>query len=97
MDVRAEVGKGTDSQAGVLRQMQEQSAQISDLALDVTRTRMGVEGLEARVAKMEKSMESLEARSTHSAKLLIAVVTLATISFGLLLVLAIHLLVTSGR
>jgi hypothetical protein len=36
-EMRAELGKGTDAQAGLLRTMQEQSAQVGELALDVTR------------------------------------------------------------
>jgi hypothetical protein len=93
VDMRAELGKGSDAQSGLVRHMQEQSVQIGELALDVTRMRMGVEGMESRVGKLEKSIEVLETRTSHSAKLLAAVVTLAAASFGLLLVLTVYLLV----
>jgi hypothetical protein len=53
-EVRGSLGTFTEAQAGLRQQAQQQSAQISELAIDVTRARMGVESVEARVARLEK-------------------------------------------
>jgi hypothetical protein len=90
VDMRAELGKGTDSQAGLLRQMQEQSAQIGDLALDVTRMRMGVEGVELKVTKLENSVAAAEAKSALAVKLLGPVLGLLLIVTVLLIVLLVR-------
>jgi chromosome segregation ATPase len=55
-DVRKQMGRLTETQAGVARQLQQQSMQLAEIAVDVTRTRMGIEGAEERIAKLEKSM-----------------------------------------
>jgi hypothetical protein len=54
-DVRGELGKVTEAHAGMSRQLQQQGTQVSELAVDVTRARMGVESVEERVAKLEKT------------------------------------------
>ena len=53
-DVRKQMGRATETQAGVARQLQQQSTQIAEIAVDVARTRMGIEGAEERIAKLEK-------------------------------------------
>jgi septal ring factor EnvC (AmiA/AmiB activator) len=53
-DVRGELDKVTEVHEGLSRQLQQQGTQVSELAVDVTRTRMGVESVEERVAKLEK-------------------------------------------
>lgn len=55
-DVRRQMVRLTEAQAGVARQLQQQSAQIAEIAVDVTRTRLGIEGAEERIAKLEKTM-----------------------------------------
>ena len=55
-DVRGELGQVTETHAGLRRQLQEQSAQVAELGVDVARARMGVESVEARVAKLEKAV-----------------------------------------
>jgi hypothetical protein len=90
VDMRAELGKGADTQAGLLRQMQEQSAQIGDLALEVTRARMGVESVELKVAKLENSLAAAEARSASAMKLLGLVLGLLLIATVLLIVLLVR-------
>jgi hypothetical protein len=54
--VRGELGQVRETQAGLSRQLQQQSAQIADIGVDVARARMGVESVEERVAKVEKSV-----------------------------------------
>jgi cobalamin biosynthesis Mg chelatase CobN len=54
-EMRGELGKVGEANAGLSRQVQEQGTQIAELGVDVTRARMGVESVEARVAKLEKT------------------------------------------
>jgi chromosome segregation ATPase len=88
--VRDDLGKGTDAQAGLLRTMQEQSARIGELAIDVTRARMGVEGLEGRVAKLELSVAAAEAKASSAVKLLGFVLGLVVLVAALLVVLIVR-------
>jgi chromosome segregation ATPase len=53
--LRGDLGQVTEAHEGLRRQMQEQGTQISELALEVTRSRLGVESTEARTAKLEKT------------------------------------------
>ena len=55
-DVRKQTGRLIEAQAGLGRLVQEQSTQIAGIAVDVARTRMGIESLEERIAKLERSM-----------------------------------------
>jgi hypothetical protein len=55
-DVRKQTGRLTEAQTGLGRLVQEQTTQIAEIAVDVARTRMGIEGVEERIAKLEKSM-----------------------------------------
>jgi septal ring factor EnvC (AmiA/AmiB activator) len=86
-DLRTELGKSGDSQAGLLRQMQEQTAQIGDLALDVARTRLSVEGAETRLTRLEGTVVALEAKSAEARKLLRIVLVLMVLALGLLTIL----------
>src|ERR1035438_5384771 len=49
-------GQVTEVNEGINRQLREQSAQIAEVAVEVTRARMGAESVEARVAKLEKTV-----------------------------------------
>jgi hypothetical protein len=55
-DVRGELGQVTEVHAGLRRQLQEQTAQVAELGVDVARARMGVESVETRVAKLENAV-----------------------------------------
>jgi type IV secretory pathway component VirB8 len=44
-----------EEQSGIRGQLQEQSKQAAQLAVDVTRMRMGMESMEQRVARLEKT------------------------------------------
>jgi chromosome segregation ATPase len=54
-DMRKQMGRVAETQAGVARQLQQQSTQIAEIAVDVARTRMGIEGAEERIAKLERT------------------------------------------
>ena len=88
--VRSELGKATDTQAGLLRQIQEQTVQMGTVALDVTRARMGVEVVEARMAKLEELIGSLEANSSAARKLLRVVLVLMALVVVLLVTVVVR-------
>ena len=54
-EVRGELGQVTEAHTGLRRQLQEQNTQIAELGVEVTRARLGVESVEARVLKLEKT------------------------------------------
>jgi chromosome segregation ATPase len=54
--VRGDLSQLGEAHEGLQRQLQEQGAQVAEMSVEVTRGRMGVESLEARVAGMEKTM-----------------------------------------
>jgi chromosome segregation ATPase len=55
-DIRGEMGKVASEQGGLRQQLQEQGEQVAQVAVEATRARMGVESIEARVAKLEKTI-----------------------------------------
>lgn len=77
--VTGEIGKVTEANAGVSRQLQEQATQIADIGVDVARARMGVESVEARIAKLEKAAALVVG-------LLSAVLMIAVLTFTILVV-----------
>jgi chromosome segregation ATPase len=77
--VRKQMGRAAEVQAGVSHHLQQQSTQIAEMAVDVTRTRMGIEGAEERIAKLEKSVGM-------AVKLLWFVVALMAVTFALAVV-----------
>ncbi len=78
-DVGGQMGQMTEAQAGLSRQLQEQAAQVADMAVDVARARMGIESVEERVAKLEKTLRLVVG-------LLVAVLVLAAMVFAILVV-----------
>jgi hypothetical protein len=78
-DVRGELGQVGEAQAGLSRQLQDQGAQVAEIAVDVARARMGVESVEARVAKLEKTLGLV-------VKLLVVAVVLLAITVTLVAV-----------
>jgi septal ring factor EnvC (AmiA/AmiB activator) len=90
--MRGDLSRATDSQAALRRQMQEHIAHLGEVALDVTRTRIAVEGVEARVASLEASIAAADARSAAATKLLAAVLGLLVVATALLVILVVHVL-----
>jgi chromosome segregation ATPase len=89
-EIRGELSKSTDAQSTLRRQMQEHTAHLGEVALDVTRLRMVVEGAEARAAKLEASMAAVEAKAASAVKLLGAALGLLVVAFALLIILVVH-------
>ena len=54
--VRGDLGQVVDAHAGIQRALKDQAEQIAEIAVEGTRTRMGVESIEARVAGLEKML-----------------------------------------
>ena len=54
-DVRGSLRHVAEEQSGIRGQLQEQSKQAAQLGVDVTRVRMGMESMEQRVARLEKT------------------------------------------
>ena len=54
-DVRGSLRHVAEEQSGIRSQLQEQSKQSAQLGVDVTRMRMGMESMEQRIAKLEKT------------------------------------------
>jgi len=90
-DMRSDLARSTDAQAALRRQMQEHTAHLGEVALDVTRLRMVVEGVDAWMAKLEASMAAVEAKAVSAVKLLGAVVALLVVAFALLIILVVHM------
>jgi|ERR1035437_2773431 chromosome segregation ATPase len=78
-DVRAHLAQVTEAHGGLSRQLQEQGAQITQVAVEVTRARMGTESVEARVAQLEKT-------AGMAVKLLRGAVVLLAMGFVLLVI-----------
>ncbi|HEV2647090.1 MAG TPA: hypothetical protein VGU46_12060 [Acidobacteriaceae bacterium] len=91
-DMRGELARAVDAQAALRRQMQEHTAHLGEVALDVTRLRMVVEGMETRAARLEASMGAVETKAASAVKLLGAVLGLLIVVFALLIILVVHAL-----
>ncbi len=79
--VRGDLGQVTKAHAGLYRQLQEQSAQISQVGEDVKAARLAVEQHEARMVTLESKIESFEWWIKGGISLL---VVLAAVLIGLL-------------
>jgi uncharacterized protein YqgV (UPF0045/DUF77 family) len=53
--VRGDLGQVAEMHAGIQRTLKDQGEQVGEIAVEVTRVRIGVESMEARVAKVEKA------------------------------------------
>jgi hypothetical protein len=54
-DVRGSLRRVAEEQSGIRSQLQEQSKQAAQLGVDVTRMRLGMEGVEERIVRLEKT------------------------------------------
>lgn len=77
--VRAQIAEVSEVQAGLGRQLQEQGEQVAEIAVDVARARMGVESVEARVAKLEKTLRATVILLSVALVLLAVVATLLVV------------------
>ena len=84
-EVRAGLSKTAESQVGVVTQLQEQSAKLAEVGVDASRARMAVEGMEDRIAQLEKTIGT-------AAKLLTATLVVVVVLMGATLFLLVELL-----
>lgn len=83
--VRGDLGQVTKAHAGLYRQLQEQSAQITLVGDEVKETRLSIENYVGRVETLEKQLTSLGWWITAGVSLLLVLVIMV-------IVLLIHLL-----
>jgi hypothetical protein len=72
--LRGGMGQVTEAHAGIMRTLKEQSAQVSEIAVEATRARIAVESVEARVARLERTTRFV---------MLLLVVVLVLVAAGL--------------
>jgi hypothetical protein len=77
--VRGELAEVKEAQAGLERQLREQGEQVAEIAVDVARARMGIESVEARVVRLEKTAGMV-------VKLLVLVLLLAAMALAIVVV-----------
>ena len=70
---------GDDEQAGLRRQLQEQSDQVAQVGVEVTRARLGVESVEARISKLEQATQTIFRLLVSALVLLAGIAILAVV------------------
>jgi chromosome segregation ATPase len=80
-NVRGDLSQVTEEHAGLRRQLQEQTAQVAQVSVEITRARMGVESVEARITKVERAV------AAAVNLLVVALVLLVSVSALLVVVL----------
>jgi septal ring factor EnvC (AmiA/AmiB activator) len=89
--VRGDLGQVAEAHAGIKRALQEQSKQTSEIAVEVTRVRMGVESIEARIAPVETRIMGLEKILRLTMNLLATLLLLFAGLVGVLVYVVVHL------
>ncbi len=82
--IRGDLGQVTERHAGIQRALKEQGERVGEIAVEVTRMRLGVESVEARVAKLEKT-------ASVAMRLLAVALVLLSMTLALLAILLWHL------
>lgn len=76
--VRGDLGQVTAAHAGLYRQLQEQSAQITEVAAEVRRGRVSTETLAERLISLERQSATLAIWSKLGVGLLVVLIGLVT-------------------
>jgi chromosome segregation ATPase len=90
--LRGELSQVTDAHSGIYRQLREQSEQLAQLSVEATRARMGVESVEALVAKQETRLAKLEKTASSAVKIFSFLLLAVALSAGVLILLLVLLL-----
>ena len=90
--LHGDLGQVAETHAGIQRALREQGEQVAAIAVEVTRARMGVESIEARVGKIESRIAKLEERSTLSIMLLAVAIGIGVVAVVLLVIVLLHVL-----
>jgi len=91
--VRGDLGQVAETHAGIKRALKEQSEQTAEIAVEVTKVRMGVQSIEARVSTFETRLEGLEKTAATAMKLVIVgtvLLVVAVVLLGLVLLRLSH-------
>ena len=81
--LRGDLGQVTAAHAGLYRQLNDQSAQLSSITTELRANRAAIESTEARITGLEKRLDKI-------AGLLIVVTLLALVAIGLTTVVLYH-------
>jgi Ni,Fe-hydrogenase III component G len=82
--VRSDLAQLAETHAGIKRALKEQSEQTVEIAVEVTKVRMGVQSIETRVAAFETRIVGLEKTLRLTTNLLVALVVLFAGATGVL-------------
>ena len=85
------LGQVAEAHAGIQRALQEQGVQVGEIAVEVTRVRMGMESAEARVAKLEKTSAALEKTAATTMRLLVVALVLLAMVLALLAIVLLQM------
>lgn len=87
-NLRDELGKVSGNHAGIQRALKDQGEQVSEIAVQVTRVRMGVESIEGRLTRLENGFTVAEETATRAEATAARVGKLFGVTIALLVVLA---------
>jgi chromosome segregation ATPase len=90
--LRGELTQVTEAHNGIYRQLREQSEQVAQVSVEVTRTRLGVESIEGLLTRQEARIAKLEKTAAFAVKLFIWLLVVAALSAGALILLVVRLL-----
>jgi hypothetical protein len=78
-EMRAGLGQAGEANTALLQTLKEQGEQITEVGVEATRARMGVEAVEERVAKLERSATTAVRVGFAALVLLVGVVVLLAV------------------
>jgi hypothetical protein len=84
VSLSGDLGQVVEMHAGVQRALKEQGVQVGEIAVEVTRVRMGMESTEVRVAKLEKT-------AGMAMRMLVATLILLSMALALLAIVLLQL------
>lgn len=89
--VRSDLAQLAETHAGIKRALKEQSEQTVEIAVEVTKVRMGVQSIETRVTAFETRIAGLEKTAGAAMKLLVAATVLLVGAVAMTGVVLLHL------
>ena len=90
--LRGELGQVAAAHTGINARMREHSEQLAQVSVEVTRARIGVESIEALLAKQEDRLTKLEKTAASVVKLFMFLLLVVALSAGALILLIVLLL-----
>ena len=87
--LRLELGQVSEAHSGVYRQLRAQSEQLAQVSVEATRTRLGVESIEARLSKIESSSARLEQTAATAVRLFTWLLILGALAVGIVILFSV--------